>query len=129
MDLPVAGFRPFLSALSLTSNLPKPETMTSSPDSRDDFMISRRVSTVSCASEVDRSNFSINFSTIVILVHANGFALLLITMLKTHIVSVYLLILQMDCQGLKMFRQQAVNQTGIISEIIKGIVDRVGKIL
>jgi hypothetical protein len=34
---PVAGFRPFRSFFSFTQNLPKPETRTSSPDSRDDF--------------------------------------------------------------------------------------------
>jgi len=44
---PVFGFRPFRSAFSFTQNLPKPLTMTSSPDTRVCLMIPRRVSTVS----------------------------------------------------------------------------------
>ena len=46
MSSPVAGFRPLRSRFSLTQNLPNPEIRTSSPDARDDLIISRIVSTV-----------------------------------------------------------------------------------
>jgi hypothetical protein len=44
---PVAGFRPFRAAFSFTQNFPKPDTRTSSAASRDDLMISGRVSVIS----------------------------------------------------------------------------------
>jgi len=47
MSSPVEGFRPLRSLLSLTWNLPNPEIIASSPDSRVRFMISSRVSTIS----------------------------------------------------------------------------------
>ena len=44
---PVAGFLPLLGGLSLMANLPNPETSTSSPFSKQDFIISKRDSTIS----------------------------------------------------------------------------------
>ena len=44
---PVDGLRPRRSRLSLTWNLPKPDIMTSSPDSKDCMMISNRISMTS----------------------------------------------------------------------------------
>ena len=71
ISFPVAGFRPFLDAFSFTQNLPNPDIITSSPDAKVNFMISRSSSTVSFASGGERMVFSAIFSMIVVLVSAN----------------------------------------------------------
>ena len=65
---PVAGFLPLRGDFSLTWNLPKPDIIISSPDANVDFMISRRVSKVSFASDGGWLFFSDIFWMIVVLV-------------------------------------------------------------
>ncbi len=74
---PVAGFLPFRGAFSLTWNFPNPDIITSSPDAKVDFMISRRISIVSFASEGDWLISSEIFSMIICLVIADKGCVLL----------------------------------------------------
>ena len=58
MVSPMAGFLPFLGALSFTWNLPNPDIIRSSPDASVDFMVSRRTSNTGLASAGDKSQRS-----------------------------------------------------------------------
>ena len=96
---PVAGFLPFLGAFSLTQNFPNPEIMTSSPDTKVDFIVSRSSSIVSFAFESEILLFYAIFSMIVDFVSAKVyFSLLFRYELNSCTDPVYLLSLSKNCQ-------------------------------